>query len=81
MRIRMGTLKIGDKKQFLHEMLEAVVISAAIIAAMLAYRLILNGKDPVAAAREGVENGPLTPPARSSEGLQNYPELCIVKKG
>ena len=48
---RLAALKTGDRKAFSREMLEAAGISLVLIAGMVAYRLILNGQDPEAAAR------------------------------
>ena len=51
MTFSLNALKTGEKKKFRREMLEAAVISLILIAGMIVWRLILNGKDPEAAGR------------------------------
>ena len=51
MTFSLNALKTGEKKKFRREMLEAAVISLILIAGMIVWRLILNGKDPEAVGR------------------------------
>ena len=49
--IRWDSLRIGDRKRFGHEMLEAAVVSLVLIAVMFGVRLIMNRMDPDVAER------------------------------
>ena len=51
MTFRIDCLKIENGRGFKREMIEAVIVSAALIVGMLVFRRYLNAHDPVAAAR------------------------------
>lgn len=51
MKLELNALKIGDKRRFAREMIEAAVISLILIGGMIAWRLFINRSDPETAAR------------------------------